>query len=156
MSSVYNSESVKSTPGVILHFLAFVRTDIREGVEPRRKSSETTLRSLVIISWLFQGIRGVNCVINTTDDYRQKLMSSNLQSWSFHVIIRLLCVNRTETSSEGGACSKNSPQFNKLMSFFCLPDLSLKIKFRDPSSKKSEWIHEKLTLILFKMAIYRQ
>ena len=156
MSSVYNSESLKSTPGVILHFLAFVRTDIRESVEPRRKSSETTLRSLVIISWLFQGIRGVNCVINTTDNYRQALMSSNLQSWSFHVIIRLLCVNRTETSSEGGACSKNTPLFNKLMSIFCLPDLSLKIKFRDPTSKKSEWIHEKLTLILFKMAIYRQ
>lgn len=154
MSSVYNSESVKSTPGVILHFLAFVRTDKRESVEPRRKSSETTLLSLVIISWLFQGIRGVNCVINTTEDYRQVLTSSNLQSWSFHVIIRLLCVNRTETSSEGGACSKNSPLFNKLMSF-CLPDLSLKIKFRDPSSKKSEWIHEKLTLILFKIAIYR-
>lgn len=147
---------MKSTPGVILHFLAFVRTDTRESVEPRRKSSETTLRSLVIISWLFQGIRGVNCVINTTADYRQKLMSSNLQSWSFHVIIRLLCVNRTETSSKGGACSKNSPLFKKLMSFFCLPDLSLKIKFRDPSSKKSEWIHEKLTLILFKMTIYHQ
>ena len=44
-------------------------------------------------------------ILNIMEGYRQVLMSSKLQFWSFHVIIWLLCVNRTETSSEGGACS---------------------------------------------------